>query len=141
MVHLLLACVWNSNFIKILIFYFLWNFQWPKLLKTQYLLHLMFKSNEINSIEALLMEGFQKISKSCLASLKGFSLILLRFHWENNSIFNYSCIISLNIMEPPQCTPMHWALYNGDIMISMWQNKIKRNKQTNDLPIGCIFMN
>jgi hypothetical protein len=89
------AQVWShqpTNWIKTLIF--LLNFQWQRLLKIQYLLHLTCRNYEITSIKSYSLNNFQKY---CEKSLK----FRINFNDKNHSKYNISCNLGLKFTKSP----------------------------------------
>ncbi len=65
--------------------------------------------------EILLIKSFPTIPKAqCLNFAKIFNFDIVKNSLAQNcSIFNNSCIISLNTTKPPKCTPTHQGLSNS----------------------------
>ncbi len=85
------------------------NFQQQKSLKNQYLLHLSSQDCEINSIKFNSSRAFLNPfrDQECPQIPIQFSvLILLSFHWENDSIINSFHAIAPNRLKPSGCNPL-----------------------------------
>ncbi len=75
------------------------NFQQQKSLQNQYLLHLSSQDCEINSIKSDPSRAFQQDQEYPQIPIQFSVLILLSFHWENDSIINSFRIIAPNSLE------------------------------------------